>query len=167
MSLNDQYQQPRNEFSIQEAIYRTIYRQHYGNGPYECKYCSTEMQTLEVVHHIDENHWNHALENLAGVHKACHTIIHRTGQTHTEETRQQISENKRNKPLTEAQRNHMCRPRSKETKEKISKAQTDRTLSEETKAKLRAKRGKCECGLETNTGNVSRHCQRTGHKRVS
>lgn len=161
-------QTKRLEDGKQDAIYRIIYREHHGDGPFTCSHCLILIDGEYVIHHIDENHFNHAIENLTAVHRGCHQKIHMTGKSLPEETRKKISLTRAGKPLTEAQKSQLTNLHANQvSRDKIRQARLGTKSSDETKAKLRAARGKCECGLETNTGNVSRHCIRTGHTRVS
>jgi hypothetical protein len=50
------------------------------------------MDTLEVVHHVDENHHNNAIENLQAMHTVCHNKHHHIGLTHTEADKQRIAD---------------------------------------------------------------------------
>lgn len=71
-------------------VYRSIFRDHYGSPPYDCHFCDQEMETLEHVHHLDEDPWNNVPSNLAAAHAFCHNSVHHAGTEHSEETRQRI-----------------------------------------------------------------------------
>lgn len=58
-------------------LYREVFFAHEGPGPYRCFFCGKPVVMDEViVHHIDEDRTNNAIENLAGAHDPCHTSHH-------------------------------------------------------------------------------------------
>ena len=66
--------------------------------PAPCSFCGIEVTAWGrgaddgVIHHVDEDRSNNALENLLLAHKACHTAHHGYGKWKSEETRQKMSE---------------------------------------------------------------------------
>lgn len=57
--------------------YREIFFAYNGPGPYSCFFCQESVTMLEViVHHIDEDHTNDAIDNLSPAHGGCHAGHH-------------------------------------------------------------------------------------------
>ncbi len=78
----------------------------------------------EDVHHKDENHDNNTKRNLKKILHGSHTILHRTGSTHTIETKIKMSKSLSGKT------------RSDETKKKMSKSSIGIEVSKETRRKI-------------------------------
>jgi 5-methylcytosine-specific restriction endonuclease McrA len=76
---------------------------HWVKPPYVCTYCNTEIDhTLHglradalVIHHVDHNHANTALDNLMPLHRKCHPAVHNVGMKRSLESRQRMSEAQR------------------------------------------------------------------------
>jgi len=56
------------------ASYKSVLSRH--NIPKKCILCKTTDTRVLAVHHIDENHSNNALENLAWLCHNCHHLVH-------------------------------------------------------------------------------------------
>jgi hypothetical protein len=140
-------------------VYRKIYRDKHGDGPYICDYCDKPMDELEMVHHVDEDPWNNHISNLVSVHTECHNKLHHLGLMHTDEVKKQIGttlkqrydEGSRLPNIPSGEDNPFFgRRHTNGTKKAIGDAQ-------------RRLRQTCSCGLSTNPGNITRHQLRTGH----
>lgn len=80
--------------------YRRRFIETHGAGPHACCFCGEDVVLLDgglragrtqlIVHHVDGDRWNNALDNLAACHLSCHTTHHHTGRTHLPEHRQKI-----------------------------------------------------------------------------
>lgn len=46
------------------------------NTPKECTLCKNNDFRVLAVHHIDKNHYNNAIENLAWLCHNCHHLVH-------------------------------------------------------------------------------------------
>lgn len=63
-----------------ERSYRIKFRKHNGSGPWPCHDCGELVQPVELeVHHVDGNHSNHVISNLAAIHPGCHVQCHKLG----------------------------------------------------------------------------------------
>lgn len=67
--------------------------------PWPCSFCEEPVGLEDLtVHHLDHDHSNDVIENLAAAHFSCHsshhsrTQVRRTGFTQSPETRKKISE---------------------------------------------------------------------------
>lgn len=68
--------------------YRELFFAIHGPGPYICFDCKEEVEFDEVhIHHLDSDHKNDAVENLAPAHDACHQRYHGRVRVQSEETR--------------------------------------------------------------------------------
>ncbi|MCA9355177.1 HNH endonuclease [Candidatus Kaiserbacteria bacterium] len=47
-----------------------------GKTPKKCKLCNSGDTRVLAVHHIDENHSNNSIENLAWLCHNCHHLVH-------------------------------------------------------------------------------------------
>jgi hypothetical protein len=118
-------------------------------GDMNCFFCdrlvtpTSNKQLALAVHHIDGDHANDDLGNLAAAHHSCHTTFHKTGQTHTVEAKAKISAAKSGVPipslkgraLTEDHRRalsaaHIGGRHSPDTIAKMKASQRRRRLSE-------------------------------------
>lgn len=63
--------------------YRRIFLDQHGLGPHRCTFCDVVMPTVEVIHHLDGDHTNNAVENLAPAHARCHLAHHSRGRKHS------------------------------------------------------------------------------------
>lgn len=113
----------------QNRVYRKIYRDAHGDGPYTCTFCDEAMTKLEVVHHRDEDPSNNDLENLKAMHTVCHNKHHHVGLIHTEDDKMKIGaglkraydECRRPRPDVSGEKNPFFgRRHTEETKAKIS-----------------------------------------------
>ena len=59
-------------------IYRTIFKEGAGEGPWPCHFCEKPCNA-ENVHHLNHDHEDNRFENLAPCHKRCHLRHHKTG----------------------------------------------------------------------------------------
>jgi NUMOD3 motif len=109
------------------------------------------MNKLEIVHHVDDDPWNHSIENLQAMHTICHNKHHHIGLTHTESDKQKIgqgvarayAEGRRVAPDMNGEKNPFFgRKHTDETKAKISAAcrAAGSTMSIEARARLSALR---------------------------
>ena len=69
-----------------KSTYRNILKRQ--DGPQICVLCRTEDTRVLAVHHIDKNHGNNAIENLAWLCHNCHFLVH-----HDEEESKKFKEN--------------------------------------------------------------------------
>lgn len=83
---------PRLPRMSQPAVYRQMYFSEYGEmHTAVCFWCNEEVEmvyaltadaakekTSGIVHHIDHNHDNDVLDNLAPMHQNCHVAYHRS-----------------------------------------------------------------------------------------
>jgi hypothetical protein len=124
---------------IPSQSYRAIYERHHGPIPKD------EKGRSYHIHHIDHNHSNNHPDNLLAVHPIEHHNHHKIGSTHTEETKQKMSRNRKGKKITSEK--HLARLAeynatrvfTEETRAKISancKGKHTGPLSEETRAKM-------------------------------
>lgn len=119
------------------ALYRRLFVAAYGVGPYTCGHCGEDVETLEVVHHIDHDHFNDVLENLQAMHRSCHGVHHRTSQALSEDTKRKISAAMIGRPYSAEHRETMREiRRSPEFREKIRQARTGTKASDETRRKM-------------------------------
>jgi len=58
--------------------YTSLFKKH-NEPPWRCCFCGEEISEL-VVHHLDHDHANNALENLAAAHDHCHKSHHSAGR---------------------------------------------------------------------------------------
>ena len=124
----------------QNRVYRQIFRDEHGDGPYTCTYefCpDRRMVDLEVVHHVDEDPSNNKLSNLQPMHTDCHSKYHHIGLVHTETDKQKIAdglrrafaEGRRQLPDISGERNPFYgRKHSPEARAKISAARRARVI---------------------------------------
>jgi uncharacterized protein (UPF0212 family) len=84
--------------------YRTIWIDAYGDLPHPCYWCrepvtfwSGRAKLGGIVHHLDEDHSNNVLSNLAVGHHACHSRYHGATNTMTPEGRARQAERLRAK----------------------------------------------------------------------
>lgn len=135
--------------------YRELFLANNGAGPYVCYFSCGEVVLYEelIVHHIDEDHTNNKLENLTATHRVCHNRHHfselwqeRRDEMlasptrghrvpHSEDTKKTLSQKHKDNghSPTESAREaarlfNTGRPRSEETKQKISAAHKARRL---------------------------------------
>ena len=115
-------------------IARLVFVRVNGAAPYICAHCHSELITLEVVHHKDENNRNNDPSNLASMHKGCHNVHHGIGQNHSPEVIERIRQHhigaKRSDEAREKMRaawvGRSGKPHTDEAKKKISEAQKRR-----------------------------------------
>lgn len=127
--------------------YRELFFATNGAGPYICYFsCGEPIIFAEViVHHINGNHVDNRIENLAPAHRTCHNAHHLAELwserrddmlapetrghriPHTEQVKKLISEKKKaagQQPSDEAREKarlkNLGTPRSEETKKRIS-----------------------------------------------
>ena len=64
-----------------------LFKQKAGDPPWPCYFCGKPVDGIvrykSVVHHVDHNHDNNVIENLAPAHKGCHDVHHLTGRNIT------------------------------------------------------------------------------------
>ncbi len=58
--------------------YKTVLRRH--NIPEVCRLCRTKDKRILATHHIDKNHLNDKLSNLAWLCHNCHYLVHHDKQ---------------------------------------------------------------------------------------
>ena len=104
------------------------------------------------IHHLDENKMNNSLSNLVYLTHSEHMKIHMEGKNHpfygkhhSEEAKQKISKAMKNM--------------SDETKKKMSKSHKGKTLSEETKIKLKGKNTWTSNTIWVNNGVISKRAK--------
>jgi len=56
------------------STYRNILSRH--DVPMKCGLCNTEDKRVLAVHHVDRNHSNNKLDNLAWLCHNCHFLVH-------------------------------------------------------------------------------------------
>lgn len=57
--------------------YRERFFAEHGWGPYACFFCTEDVMFEDVVvHHVDNDRSNDAVENLAAAHRGCHSSHH-------------------------------------------------------------------------------------------
>ena len=62
-------------------MYHALFFAANGIGPYPCCFCGHDVEMNDVVvHHVDGDHANDVVENLAAAHTGCHTRYHNTGR---------------------------------------------------------------------------------------
>jgi hypothetical protein len=124
--------------------------ERYGPAPWMCGYCDTLIHQFGKdsddgqVHHIDGDHENDEPSNLAIIHCACHTKLHRIGYKHTQETRDKIANahkgiSKSPEHIAAIKANHvgmLGKTQSPETREKQSAAHRGRPKSAEHRVRL-------------------------------
>jgi 5-methylcytosine-specific restriction endonuclease McrA len=71
--------------------------------PYFCFFCGNVVVSLNI-HHVNGDHSDNRPENLAAVHRGCHTSFHKTGTVLSPETRRKIGESMKGKPWSPARR---------------------------------------------------------------
>lgn len=101
---------PTNKIKIQKGV---------GTGRYKI-----------VIHHKDGNHDNNNINNLQKITKGLHTIIHRTGKTHSNFTKRKISKSRKGIAAFTGMKH------TEKTKQKIRLALTGKKLSEKIKKKM-------------------------------
>jgi len=102
------------------------------------------LKSSEIVHHIDGDLYNNDPENLRLFASSSeHTKFHNKqdggpmlGKRHTESTKEKMRKNSATKGKTGKDSPVYGIKRSKETRERMSRAQKGRTFSEETKKKM-------------------------------
>ncbi len=57
-----------------KSAYKSVLNRH--NIAKICSMCGTNNEKILAVHHIDKNHYNNSLNNLAWVCHNCHHLIH-------------------------------------------------------------------------------------------
>lgn len=130
-------------------VYRRLFHDYYPDPPWTCYFCGEkilkwghDVDSLHV-HHIDHDHYNDVIENLAPTHASCHISHHavhrevsdatrekhrqfRLGWVHSQETRRKMSE---------SAMGHSVSP---ESRAKMSAARTGTKDTEATRAAKRA-----------------------------
>lgn len=110
--------------------YQRIFRKHNPGPPWTCYFCHEPIASSGrnrdglAIHHLDGNHANDELTNLAPTHRRCHSQYHTMSRRVSEETKAKLR-----------------KPKSDETRKRMSAAQSarpKRTHTDETKAKLSA-----------------------------
>lgn len=65
----------------QQDLYRLRFVGTHGLGPFPCHFCRAPVPIeCLVVHHVDEDYANNAVENLAAAHRECHDRHHANGR---------------------------------------------------------------------------------------
>jgi hypothetical protein len=143
-------------------VYRQIFIDSNGPGPWPCYGCFSPVSPEELlVHHIDRDHLNDEVTNLAPMHKGCHTRLHQTGRELSEEARAMMSAQRKGVPKP---------PRTKEHSLKIGATKRGVPFSDEHRRKLREarlqqKRLRCaQCEYANIVMNMQWHQRTTGHK---
>lgn len=71
--------------------YREMFFIENGRGPWPCYGCGEDVHIEKVhIHHIDHNHSNDTLTNLAPMHQGCHLRHHKLGSTIPPELRERL-----------------------------------------------------------------------------
>lgn len=92
--------------------YREMFFATNGIGPYECFFCNEEVEfSLVVIHHVDHDHTNNSIDNLAASHRKCHNGHHFA----------LLWQERKEDLLSSPTRGHRT-PHSEEAKRKMSKA---------------------------------------------
>jgi hypothetical protein len=85
---------PKGEGVFNGYVYKI--KKKYGCGPYKCFFCGERIKKKDLlVHHVDGNHLNHALENIETAHRGCHTSHHFKGKPRTPEQQAAITKGHR------------------------------------------------------------------------
>lgn len=108
-----------------KRLHRLIWEDFYG----------CEVPKGYVIHHRDHNSLNNCILNLQLMRREDHIILHRTGKTHSEETKRKISETKKGKFT--AENGNYGWHLSEETKNKMSE-------SKNTSGYFRVSKNKCK-----------------------
>lgn len=105
-----------------EPKHRAIFFAYYGEGPFVCHHCETEVtRDVVIIHHLDHNHGNNDPENLSPMHHPCHTAHHKPWLN--------VDYSK----VSAAMKNRFF---SEDHRRKISEALKGRPVSEETRKKI-------------------------------
>lgn len=72
-------------WSDRMSKYRRIFVDEHGIGPHRCYFCEVVMPELEAIHHLDGDHDNNVVVNLAAVHSRCHLTYHNQGRKQSRE----------------------------------------------------------------------------------
>lgn len=129
-------------------IYRPIFEDANGHGPWPCYGCREPVESDELlIHHLDEDPWNNNPENLVAMHRPCHFSLHKKGIPHSDEHRLHISLARRGHPVTP------------ETRAKISASSLGKT-------KVYSKNYRCaQCDVVSTLRGIQLHQRRIdGHK---
>lgn len=133
------------EFRRRQKHYRRTFLAAYGPFPHPCHFCGEEVDghtapldgMAAVIHHLDHDETNDALENLAPAHHGCHMRYHQTEKWRSPEYRATIG------PKLSAALTAMYAAnggRSPETKAKLAAANEGKRHSPESRAKMSAAR---------------------------
>lgn len=84
-------------------LYAELYFAEYGSaGPWDCHFCEDPILIRGrvgdslVIHHLNHDHYDDRLENLAGAHRKCHNKMHtRAAWSITEEGKKKQDEARR------------------------------------------------------------------------
>lgn len=146
--------------------YRQIFFDAYGPGPWACYGCHEPVAKDEsYIHHIDGDHFNDVINNLAAMHSGCHTTLHNLERPpYSEETRAKIGAASR-------QRTHSPETRAKMSATRLGKplgpcSDAHRAaLSAALKGKpIRHRRWRCGCCALVSTGaGLNSHQRTCGH----
>lgn len=128
-----------------------IFVEALGRGPHTCPWCNEPVMveggraaTSGTIHHLNHDHYDNRLENLAACHFGCHTRHHHKRKTLSAEARAKVSAAQKgvpDGPPPEAVRKKLSaalkgRPHTAEHNRKVGDAQRGRKLSDEQKQKL-------------------------------
>lgn len=84
------------------TVYSRIFVDANGMGPHTCYFCDGTMARIEAIHHINHDHSDNSVDNLAAAHTGCHSRYHMSGISLTRQTssRASVTWNRR-KPVLE------------------------------------------------------------------
>lgn len=174
---------------VKQAAYRAV-RTALANGglirPDRCERCGKKPRTHPgIVSHHQRGYEGDAALDVEWLCPRCHGLVHCgpqsanrqwAGKTPEERSAKAYELMSRNPRLDAEWRRERSRKaglgrRAKMTPEDMTRvaklggaAAAERFTAEHLAALQRKSR--CECGLETNRGNIVRHCKRTGHREV-
>jgi hypothetical protein len=133
--------------------YRAVWLAAYGEGPWLCHGCGEPVNRLGgttnsetgLIHHLDHDHGNNAVENLRVMHHKCHVRHHNSERTISEGSRRRMSDAQKRRRAEETPEvrdkfvySFKGRKHSEEAIRKMSEKQRGKEVSEETREKLAA-----------------------------
>jgi len=161
--------------------YRAMFMQHHGLGPHRCYFCEVPMPWVEVIHHVNGDHSDNVIENLAAAHGSCHTRHHVSigdDSVHTAPSRVQIGGDwSRVKPKLECVTCGLKTTPGWLERHCLDTGHTDDGAVDRWREAEKQKRidagglaymkrlRRCEdCGMETVAGALGRHVKTWGHE---
>ena len=114
--------------------HQLLFVAEHGHPPWTCFFCGDPVAGLGNtghIHHIDGDHGNNSILNLAAAHTRCHCRHHNVGRKWTRVSREAASAQRQGKPKSPEHRAAIAaalkgKPKSQEHREAMSRARKGR-----------------------------------------